>query len=69
MTPEVARRLVQTGVRFVEVSFNLNFINGKPDVLKRFLAAYSDTLDWMYKGDQSLQLFSEIFKVPLAEIR
>ena len=48
---------------------NLNFITGKPDVLKRFLAAYSETLDWMYSGDQALQLFSELYKIQLSEIR
>jgi NitT/TauT family transport system substrate-binding protein len=48
---------------------NLNFITGKPDVLKRFLAAYSETLDWMYNGDQALQLFSDLYKIQLAEIR
>ena len=48
---------------------NLNFITGKPDVLKRFLAAYSETLDWMYNGDQAIQLFSELFKIQLTEIR
>ncbi len=40
---------------------NLNFITGKPDVLKRFLAAYSDTLDWMYASDDSFKVFAQIY--------
>ena len=30
---------------------HLNFITGRPEVLKRFLAAYTETLDWMYSND------------------
>jgi NitT/TauT family transport system substrate-binding protein len=48
---------------------NLNFITGRPDVLKRFLAAYSEALDWMYDGEHPLQLFSELYKISLADIR
>jgi NitT/TauT family transport system substrate-binding protein len=46
---------------------NLNFITGKPDVLKRFLAAYSETLDWMYGGDEAVRMFSELYKIKPAE--
>jgi NitT/TauT family transport system substrate-binding protein len=48
---------------------NLNFITGKPDVLKRFMTAYSQTLDWMYGGDEAIKIFSETYNIPLAEIR
>jgi NitT/TauT family transport system substrate-binding protein len=48
---------------------NLNFITGKPDVLKRFLAAYSETLDWMYGGDEPIRLFSELYNMPQPEVR
>ena len=48
---------------------NLNFITTKPDVLKRFLAAYSETLDWMYSGDQAVKVFSELYKIKEAETR
>jgi NitT/TauT family transport system substrate-binding protein len=40
---------------------NLNFITGKPDVLKRFVVAYSETLDWMYKGDEAVEVFSKLY--------
>ncbi len=42
---------------------NLNFITGRPEVLKRFLAAYQDTLDWMYRGDDSFKVFSQAYDV------
>ena len=49
---------------------NMNFITGKPDVLKRFLEAYSETLDWMYRGDDAIKSFSEIYSnIKLEEIR
>jgi len=48
---------------------NLNFITSKPDVLKRFLTAYSETLDWMYGSDDALKIFSEMYKIKEAEIR
>jgi NitT/TauT family transport system substrate-binding protein len=48
---------------------NLNFITGRPDVLKRFLTAYSETLDWMYRGDEAVAMFSELYKIKPAETR
>jgi NitT/TauT family transport system substrate-binding protein len=48
---------------------NLNFITGKPDVLKRFVAAYSETLDWMYKGDEAVEVFSKLFNIKPTETR
>ena len=48
---------------------NLNFITGKPDVLKRFFEAYSETLDWMYSGDDAIRLFSGLYNIPQPEIR
>jgi NitT/TauT family transport system substrate-binding protein len=48
---------------------NLDFITGRADVLKRFLAAYSDTLDWMYSGDEAIRIFSELYNIPLSQVR
>ena len=48
---------------------NLNFITAKPDVLKRFVEAYSETLDWMYSGDEALRTFSSLYKIKEGEIR
>ena len=48
---------------------NLNFITGRADVLKRFLVAYSETLDWMYSGDEAIRIFSELYNIPLSQVR
>ncbi|MDT2023391.1 ABC transporter substrate-binding protein [Methylocella sp. CPCC 101449] len=48
---------------------NLTFIEKRPDVLKRFLAAYDETLNWMYKGDEGLLTFCKIYNLPEKEIR
>ncbi len=40
---------------------NLNFITGKPDVLKRFLDGYQETIDFMYDGDAAFKLFAEAY--------
>lgn len=48
---------------------NLNFITTKPDVLNRFLTAYSETLDWMYGSDEAVRLFSELYHIAQPEIR
>jgi NitT/TauT family transport system substrate-binding protein len=49
---------------------NRNFITGRPDVLKRFLAAYDETLDWMYGGgDAPIEMFSKLYNVKADEMR
>jgi NitT/TauT family transport system substrate-binding protein len=48
---------------------NLNFINNRPDVFKRFIAAYIETIDWMYKGDEAIDVFSKLYKINAAEMR
>lgn len=47
---------------------NMNFIS-KTDVLKRFVTAYSETLDWMYSSDDAIAVFSELYKIKPAETR
>jgi NitT/TauT family transport system substrate-binding protein len=49
---------------------NMNFITGRPDVLKRFLAAYDETLDWMYGGGEApIETFSKLYNVKADEMR
>ena len=48
---------------------NMNFVTGRSDVLKRFLAAYTETIDWMYKGDEPIEVFSKLYNIKAAEIR
>ena len=51
-------------------SANMNFITGRPDALKRFLAAYDETLDWMYGGgDAPIEVFSKLYNVKPDEMR
>ena len=38
---------------------NLAFINGKPELLNRFRKAYQETVDWMYAGDEALELYAK----------
>jgi NitT/TauT family transport system substrate-binding protein len=48
---------------------NLQFITKRPDVLKRFLAAYGETLDWMYQGDDAIKVFAKFYDLPLNEVQ
>ena len=48
---------------------NLNFITGRPDVLKRFVAAYTETLDWMYSSDEAIDVFSKLYKIKVEEMQ
>ncbi len=48
---------------------NLNFITGRPDVLKRFIAAYTETLDWMYSSDEAIEMFSKLYKIKVEEMQ
>jgi NitT/TauT family transport system substrate-binding protein len=41
---------------------NLNFITDKPDVLKRFLDGYRDTIDFMYDGDAAFKVFADVYE-------
>jgi NitT/TauT family transport system substrate-binding protein len=45
---------------------NANALAQKKDAIKRFMAAYNETLDWMYADDKALQLYAEAVKVPFA---
>ena len=46
---------------------NRGFLQEKPEVLARFLAAYQETLDWAYAGDEAAQKWAEMNKVSLEE--
>jgi NitT/TauT family transport system substrate-binding protein len=45
---------------------NANALAQKKDAIKRFVAAYNETLDWMYADDKALQMYAEAVKVPFA---
>ena len=48
---------------------NLDFILKRPDVMRRFLAAYAETLDWMFAGDEAIQTFAKFYDLPAGETR
>lgn len=48
---------------------NVNVLEHKQDQLKRFMAAYRETIDWMYKGDAPLKAFAKFNKTDLATAR
>jgi NitT/TauT family transport system substrate-binding protein len=45
---------------------NSNALAQKADAIKRFMAAYNETMDWMYAEDKALQIYAETVKVPFA---
>jgi NitT/TauT family transport system substrate-binding protein len=48
---------------------NLDFLTKRPDVVKRFMAAYKETLDWMYQGDEAVETFAKFYKLPAREAK
>ena len=43
---------------------NLATLQNRKDVLKRFIAAYKETIDWMYSDPAALKIFSEYSGLP-----
>jgi NitT/TauT family transport system substrate-binding protein len=44
---------------------NVGVTQNRLDLLHRFLAAYRDTLEWMYSGDDALKMYADWVGVPL----
>ena len=42
---------------------NANSLASKPDVYKRFMAAYRETYEWMYSSEEALKVYSEFAEV------
>lgn len=42
---------------------NTSVVDGKPDVLARYLAAYRETIDWMYSSDKALEIYAEFASI------
>jgi len=47
---------------------NLATLNGRKDVLKRFMQAYKDTIDWMYSDPAALKIYGEFSGLPASAI-
>jgi NitT/TauT family transport system substrate-binding protein len=48
---------------------NRRFLEENRDVVERFLAAYEETLDWAYGGDEALQKWAEMNNLTMEEAR
>jgi len=48
---------------------NRGFLEENRDVVERFLAAYKETLDWAYSGDEALQKWAEMNDLTMEEAR
>ena len=46
---------------------NLDNLTRRPQVIQRFLAAYNETLDWMYQGDEAAEVFGKFYELPVRE--
>jgi NitT/TauT family transport system substrate-binding protein len=40
-------------------------LDTRPDVFARYVQAYRETVDWMYAGDEPLEMYAEFAGVPL----
>jgi NitT/TauT family transport system substrate-binding protein len=47
---------------------NLATLNGRKDALRRFIAAYRETVDWMYSDPASLRIYAEFAKLPASAV-
>ena len=48
---------------------NLQTLDGRKDALKRFVAAYKETVEWMYSDPNALKLYGEFAKLPDAVVQ
>ncbi len=48
---------------------NANFLKAHEDVVKRYMAAYRETVDFMYKDPKALEIYAEWLKIPAAKAK
>ena len=48
---------------------NANYLKAHEDVVKRYMAAYRETVDYMYKDPKALEIYAEWLKIPLAKAK
>jgi ABC-type nitrate/sulfonate/bicarbonate transport system substrate-binding protein len=44
-------------------------LDGKPDVYRRFMRAYRETVDWMYASDDAPKIYAEFAKISIEDAR
>ena len=47
---------------------NVATLTNRKDALKRFAAAYNETLDWMYASPDALKMYAELAKLPASAV-
>jgi NitT/TauT family transport system substrate-binding protein len=48
---------------------NNQIMAAKPDLYRRFMRAYRETVDWMYAGDEALRIYADFVGIPLDDAR
>jgi len=48
---------------------NAESLAAKPDVYRRFMRAYRETVDWMYAGDEALKMYAEFAGISFEDAR
>src|SRR6516164_4428556 len=44
-------------------------LDGKPDVFRRFMLAYRETIDWMYANDEALKVYADFVGIPVEDAK
>src|SRR4029077_20300533 len=48
---------------------NSQTMAAKPDLYRRFMRAYRETVDWMYAGDEALKIYADFVGIPFEDAR
>jgi len=48
---------------------NKSDLDGRPDVYRRFMRAYRETVDWMYASDEAPKIYAEFAKISIEDAR
>jgi NitT/TauT family transport system substrate-binding protein len=44
-------------------------LESNPDLYRRFMRAYRETIDWMYSGDEALTIYAEFANISMEDAR
>jgi NitT/TauT family transport system substrate-binding protein len=48
---------------------NLDMLAKRPDAIERYMAAYRETIDWMYREPAALTIYADYAKLPESQVR
>ncbi|OLB78005.1 MAG: hypothetical protein AUI16_04755 [Alphaproteobacteria bacterium 13_2_20CM_2_64_7] len=70
---KVDAKLIATGgfpATFTMVmSGQIDSLDSKPDVYRRFMRAYRETVDWMYASEEAVKIYAEFAKIGIEDAR